>query len=363
LESVNIVQGHSNTICPNCGESYQDSYDYCPYCSQKTGLGLHSVFHMIGQFFANTFNLESRLTQTAIGLVKPGFLTCEYLATRRVHYLSPIRVFIVLMFMLFFVLSVSGIDYINFNTEVNNDGVTEVKEQTLNRDNVLQNFSVDNYINQQLTELNSLIAQRDQEQAVIDQASQAIQDLIKLLALDLDNTFAVTFFDKRYQIQRRDIYQLSADDIIDKYQINSLLDQLVFRAMLRFTQDPSGFLKFLFGNMTWAIFLDVLLMAGLFKLFYPKTRYVVHFVYHLHLRSFIFLGMMLVTGLYALLPSGWITGFSVLALLIYIALSLHRVYPRNKLKTTVYFILFIPLAMISFFIATFVVMFISSILF
>jgi hypothetical protein len=104
-------------------------------------------------------------------------------------------------------------------------------------------------------------------------------------------------------------------------------------------------------------------MAGLFKLFYPKTRYVVHFVYHLHLRSFIFLTIMLGMGLYWLYPMPYLTGILSVLILSYIAISLHRVYPRNLFKTIIYFIVFIPLAMISFFTATFIVMFLSSIMF
>ncbi|KAA3640817.1 MAG: DUF3667 domain-containing protein [Proteobacteria bacterium] len=318
---------------------------------------------MIWQFFANTFNLESKLTQTGTGLVKPGFLTREYLATRRVNYLSPIRVFIVLMFLMFFILSLSGIDFLSFNSQDFNNGMEKVKQRQLNRDNILQTLSVDNYINQQLNKVSELILQRDQSQEVIEQANQLIKDLQDLLQLQLDKTFSTTFFGERYEILRRDIYQLNADEIIEKYQITSLLDQLTFRAMLRFTQDPRGFLKFLFGNMTWAFFLDVLLMAGIFKLFYPKTRYVVHFVYHLHIRSFIFLIIMLGTGLYWLLPSSWTVAFLALTILTYIAISLHRVYQKKIIKTSLYFIVFVPLAMISFFIITFVVMFISSIMF
>lgn len=363
MESINLMHGRDDTLCPNCGERYRDGYDYCPHCSQKSSLGLHSVWHMIGQFFSNTFNIESKITQTAIGLVRPGFLTREYLATRRVNYLSPIRVFIVLMFMFFLLLSFSGLDSFQFKSSIDNEGGAEVKEQDLNRDMLLQTLSVDNYIHQQLTEVKQLNNKRKQQAAIKQQAEQIIDQLIELLALDLKTDTNIQVFGSSYRILDQDVYELTPDEIIEKYRVEPLLDQLLLGAMLRFTQDPKGFVKFLFGNMTWAIFLDVLLMATLFKLFYPKTRYVVHFVYHLHLRSFIFLGLMLVIGLFALIPSGWTVGLSIIALLIYIAISLHRVYPRNLFKTIIYFILFIPLAMISFFIATFLIMFLSSIMF
>lgn len=363
METNHLVTGCPQTRCPNCGETYRSGYDYCPHCSQKSGLGLHSVWHMIGQFFANTFNIESKITQTAMGLVRPGFLTREYLATRRVNYLSPIRVFVVLLFTLFLLLSLTGLDSFQFKSSVDNDGRVEVKERNFDRDMLLQTLSVDNYIHSQLIEIKQLNNNRKQQPALKQQVDQIIDQLIELLALDLETDTNIQVFGSSYRILDRDVYQLTPDEIIDKYRVEPLLNQLILRAMLRFTQDPKGFVKFLFGNMTWAVFLDVLLMAGLFKLFYPKTRYVVHFVYHLHLRSFIFLTIMLGMGLYWLYPMPYLTGILSVLILSYIAISLHRVYPRNLFKTIIYFIVFIPLAMISFFTATFIVMFLSSIMF
>lgn len=363
MESINLIHRRDDTLCPNCGERYRDEYDYCPHCSQKSGLGLHSVWHMIGQFFANTFNIESKITQTAIGLVRPGFLTREYLATRRVNYLSPIRVFIVLMFMFFLLLSFSDLDSFQFKSSVDNEGGAEVIERDLNRDMLLQTLSVDNYIHQQLIKIKQLNNKRKQQAAEKQQAEQIIDQLIELLALDLKTDTNIPVFGNSYRILDRDVYELTPDEIIEKYRVEPLLDQLLLGAMLRFTQDPKGFVKFLFGNMTWAIFLDVLMMAAIFKLFYPKTRYVVHFVYHLHLRSFMFLAIMLAMGLYWLYPIPYFTGIIIAIILGYTAVSLHRVYPRNLFKTIIYFILLIPLAMISFFIATFLIMFLSSMMF
>ncbi len=361
MGSINLYHGHSKSVCPNCGETYRSGYDYCPHCSQKSGLGLHSVWHMIGQFFANTFNIESKITQTAIGLVKPGFLTREYLATRRVNYLSPIRVFVVLMFTLFLLMSLADIDNLRFTS-----GETEnksVKGAEIDRSELLRYISPDSYIHQHLNDISQWLEKQD---LAIDKKGQIQQHLAsaeELMALDLDKTGELTFFSHTYTFKQNDIYQLSVEEFIEKYQVSSLTDQLIFRAILRFTQDPKGFLKFLFGNMTWAVFLDVLLMAGLFKLFYPRTHYVVHFVYHLHLRSFIFLAIMLGMGLYWLYPFPYLTGMLSVLVLSYIAISLHRVYPRNLFKTIIYFIMFFPLAMISFFTATFIVMFLSSIMF
>ena len=114
---------------------------------------------MIGQFFANTFNIESKITQTAIGLVKPGFLTREYLATRRVNYLSPIRVFVVLMFTLFLLMSLADIDNLRFTA-----GETEnksVKGAEIDRSELLRYISPDSYIHQHLNDISQWLEKQD----------------------------------------------------------------------------------------------------------------------------------------------------------------------------------------------------------
>jgi hypothetical protein len=283
---------------------------------------------MIVQFFANTFNYEAKITQTAIGLVIPGYLTREYLATRRVNYLSPIRVFVVLMFMLFLLLSLAGIDNLRFATGSDDAENNSIKGTGIDRSMLLRYISPDSFINQHLTDITEWLQNQDLTDDKKAQIQQHLTSAEELMALNLDKTGQLTFFTNSYTFKQNDIYQLSVDEFIEKYQVSSLTDQLIFRALLRFTQDPKGFVKFLFGNMTWAIFLDVLLMASLFKLFYPKTRYVVHFVYHLHLRSFIFLGLMLYMGLNALVPSGWITGLFPPQLI-----DLHRPQPTAGVST------------------------------
>ncbi|MEJ7747056.1 MAG: DUF3667 domain-containing protein [Luteimonas sp.] len=50
------------------------------------------------------FNLDTRLPRTLWPLfAKPAFLTCEYFAGRRVRYVSPVRLFVFLTLVTFFI--------------------------------------------------------------------------------------------------------------------------------------------------------------------------------------------------------------------------------------------------------------------
>jgi len=87
--------------CENCGVPLQG--DHCHACGQPTkGLVRHfsSVF---GDFFDTVFNIDSRVLRT-LGplLTRPGFLTMEYFAGRRVRYVTPMRLFLFLTLLAFF---------------------------------------------------------------------------------------------------------------------------------------------------------------------------------------------------------------------------------------------------------------------
>jgi hypothetical protein len=54
-----------------------------------------SVGHLIGHFFADITHFDSKIFTTLKDLIwRPGFLTREYVAGRRVRYLNPIRMYV-----------------------------------------------------------------------------------------------------------------------------------------------------------------------------------------------------------------------------------------------------------------------------
>lgn len=94
---------HSAATCANCGEPV--SGHFCSNCGQRVEHSVHSVWHFAGEAFEDLTHADSRLWSTVGALLfKPGFLTCEFLAGRRVKYLPPLRLYLVLS-LLFFVVA------------------------------------------------------------------------------------------------------------------------------------------------------------------------------------------------------------------------------------------------------------------
>lgn len=92
--------------CANCHTPLLGPHCYA--CGQPVKGLVRHFSHIIGDFFDTVFALDSRIVHTLWPLLaQPGFLTAEYLAGRRVRYVSPVRLFVFLCLIAFFVAQLS----------------------------------------------------------------------------------------------------------------------------------------------------------------------------------------------------------------------------------------------------------------
>lgn len=101
------------TVCANCGAPLYG--EYCYHCGQPvTGLIRH-LSGVLGDVFDTVLNIDSRVLRTLPALfLRPGFLTREYFAGRRVRYVTPFRLMFFLALAAFFVMQMAVND-INWN--------------------------------------------------------------------------------------------------------------------------------------------------------------------------------------------------------------------------------------------------------
>jgi hypothetical protein len=89
--------------CDNCGAAVPGKY--CSHCGQRFEHAIHSVLHFTREATEDLTHADSRLWSTLIALLfKPGFLTREFLSGRRVRYLPPLRLYLVLSVLFFLVI-------------------------------------------------------------------------------------------------------------------------------------------------------------------------------------------------------------------------------------------------------------------
>lgn len=88
--------------CENCGRALLG--DFCYACGQPVKGLVRHFSSIIGDFADSVLNLDTRLPRTLWPLLaKPGFLTTEYFSGRRVRYVSPVRLFVFISIVTFFV--------------------------------------------------------------------------------------------------------------------------------------------------------------------------------------------------------------------------------------------------------------------
>lgn len=89
--------------CANCGALLQG--DFCHACGQSTRSVLRPVHGMLEDTLDLVINWDGRVVHTLPPLLlRPGFLTMEYFAGRRVRYLAPFRTMFLLCLAAFFLL-------------------------------------------------------------------------------------------------------------------------------------------------------------------------------------------------------------------------------------------------------------------
>ncbi len=87
--------------CENCGAPLYG--DHCYSCGQPTKGLIRQFSSILGDFFDTVFDIDSRVLRT-VGplLLRPGYLSLEYFAGRRVRYVTPMRLFLFLSLVAFF---------------------------------------------------------------------------------------------------------------------------------------------------------------------------------------------------------------------------------------------------------------------
>ena len=81
------------TDCLNCGAALHGSF--CSACGQRSVPPDPSVAEVAGDAWQELSGYDGRVAATFRGLLRPGYLTREYVAGRRARYLSPVRLYLI----------------------------------------------------------------------------------------------------------------------------------------------------------------------------------------------------------------------------------------------------------------------------
>ncbi len=100
--------------CLNCRHVVENKF--CPNCGQENSDTRKTFHHLFIHFFEDLTHYENAFWRTIKNLLfKPSELTKEYLSGKRLSYLAPVRLYIFISFLSFFVISLFPDKIINLD--------------------------------------------------------------------------------------------------------------------------------------------------------------------------------------------------------------------------------------------------------
>ena len=118
------------TECLNCGHPLDMSDKYCPNCSQANSTKKLTMKDFLDEFLSSLIDYDSRLWKSLVSLLtRPGRISLDYIAGKRVSYSNPFRFLLSLAFVYFLLIGFAGnlgdLDNVNLDSKLSSDPDSE----------------------------------------------------------------------------------------------------------------------------------------------------------------------------------------------------------------------------------------------
>ncbi len=262
--------------CLNCNYHFHNDKEtgYCPKCGQKNIDNRRSLSFLFKDALANFFSLESKVLQTIFYLfTQPGVLTKFFNNGKRVRFITPIRLFIVLSALSFLTLSLLPEDYSTLFNADEAKGTEEEEEKAYND------------IGERLDDVVNII--NDQDTTKVSNENKMVS-LPNFLTNIKDNKVKSSIVDAAVKEGR--LYELADSLQIPTYPKQRLFVQFCkFRYHIRSVEGRTSISNTFLKYLPLCILFMMPFVAFFLKiLFWRKGYYVEHLVHSLHLHSFFF---------------------------------------------------------------------------
>ncbi len=203
-------------ICPNCDLEYDADYKFCPHCGQENMEPSMKFRDFLKDYFSMRFNLNSKGFLTFKHLLfNPAFLTQEFIKGRHTKYISPIRLYLFISLLYFFVFSLSipnahDIVTESTNTELNDsiNSTRDTNDYIVDRINLSANSQeiekadgtinkFERYVQQKFKQLNTESGVKRFLENLRKYISTGMFLLLPFVAL----IFSLIFYKKKYYLE------------------------------------------------------------------------------------------------------------------------------------------------------------------
>lgn len=119
IESAKIPEKSAAQIveCKNCGRKFEGKF--CPDCGQSIKEFEKPFSFLIVDLAGNVFAFDTRFWKTLVNiLIRPGYLSYDYLKGHRARYMPPFRFYVFISFVFFVLLSFYIKKNMNYDEEI-----------------------------------------------------------------------------------------------------------------------------------------------------------------------------------------------------------------------------------------------------
>jgi len=382
VKPVNEVNADADIkACDNCKKPLLGPY--CGYCGQQAESTLKYFWTVILHLLDDILSFDSRASRTIWPLLlRPGFLTNEYIQGRRVHYVPPLRLYLFISIVFFLSIQFFAIgDGEIFKPKVDSEIISQLDKHIVNIDKQYQQALLDKKELDSEALLLSLSKFKKYKKSLLSAdtliANETIEDVVVLELKKIEQEDGLTEKQqKRFKLfnERLEKLENGEPSSVNTFKIGNNSDgsfsldflskenntklkawtkTLEEKANKAFNSDPTQLIKEAVSKLPQLMFVLLPLFAALLKIFFifSKRLYMEHLTVALHSHSFIFFCILLLQLLdfgesslsknYSMLSDG--LGLLSSALLIwmpiYLFLMQKRIYKQGKFFTTIKFML------------------------
>ncbi len=324
--------------CLNCGTVVQGRY--CQHCGQENVVPKETFWHIVTHFFYDITHFDSNFFGTIHHLIlKPGFLSKEYMIGRRASYLHPIKMYVfssAIFFLLFFSLFKPS-DAVNLDEEASLNAKQRA-DYILSLQNKLKKDSSNKFLQDRILLLKDTTRPFPAADTLETESKEGLR---------------IGFGEKTYK-------NFAEYDSIQKALASSKKDGWLLRLITKkgiqinnkYKGRPNEAITKLFEGffhrMPYLLFISLPLFALILRLVYIRRKqfyFADHGVFTIHLYVFSFIVLLFIFGLDKLQDlTGWnfldtLQGFIFLGLVVYLYIAMHNFYKQGWGKTFVKFLL------------------------
>lgn len=313
------VKIRTEKFCLNCGFEVTDRF--CPHCGQENIVPEESFGNLVNHFFSDITHYDSKFFVTIRDLIlKPGFLTKEYVLGRRARYLNPVRLYVFISFVFFLI-------FLSFSNEDQFE-IQQAKGQSiLTRQRVADS-------------IRSSLFSRTKGLTVLTSKDSILLNIAN--GLDTNGISGRGTSNFMIGPGGRVYNSLQDYDSIQSGLSSSKQDKWFTRFFIRHALAVKGkygnrlrevVVYHFYHNVPKIMFLLLPLFALLLKILFnwKKYFYVEHAIFAIHFHSFLFLLFLATIGLDAIFPNFSFLIIDIFIISIYLILALKNNYNHSFL--------------------------------